>query len=210
MHIAVIGTGNVGTALGNAWVRAGHGIIYGSRESESAATNTFVSAGDRVSVRSPKQATAAADVIVLAVPWTAVESVLQDISNEVQGKILIDCTNPVKQWPMLDHSEGSGGEQVARMVPAAKVVKAFNNTGHENMVKPEYPDGQTSMFFAGDDASAKKIVRGLIMDIGFDPVDAGPLAQSLALEVMASLWGNLAYAQKMGRGIAFRLMRRGN
>ena len=88
------------------------------------------------------------------------------------------------------------------------MVKAFNTTGFENMQNPKYPGGAVSMFYAGDDPAAKKIVHGLAKDLGFDPVDVGPLKQCHALEVLASLWGTLAYSQKMGRGIAFRLLKR--
>ena len=93
-------------------------------------------------------------------------------------------------------------------MPGTKVVKAFNTTGFENMQNAKYPDGAVTMFYAGDDADAKKIVHQLVKDLGFDPVDAGGLSQCYALEILASLWGTLAYGQKMGRSIAFRLMRR--
>jgi 8-hydroxy-5-deazaflavin:NADPH oxidoreductase len=78
------------------------------------------------------------------------------------------------------------------------VVKAFNTTGYENMQNPQYGEGAVTMFYAGDDAGAKKIVDELAKDLGFDPVDAGGLQQAHALEIVASLWGTLAYAQKMG------------
>ena len=110
----------------------------------------------------------------------------------------------------MDHSAGSGGEQVARFAPAAQVVKAFNTTGFENMQNPSYRDGAVSMFCAGNDARAKQVVLALAKDLGFDPVDVGGLPQSHTLEILASLWGSLAYSQKLGRNIAFRLMRRGN
>jgi predicted dinucleotide-binding enzyme len=88
------------------------------------------------------------------------------------------------------------------------VVKAFNTTGFENMQNPRYGENAVTMFYAGDDPEAKKVVNGLAKDLGFDPIDAGGLPEAHALEILASFWGNLAYAQKMGRGIAFRLMRR--
>lgn len=108
----------------------------------------------------------------------------------------------------MDHSGGSGGEQVARWAPGARVVKAFNTTGFENMQNPKFGHEVATMFYAGEDREAKKIVRQLVSDLGFDPVDAGPLSQAHGLEVLASLWGGLAYGQQMGRGIAFRLLRR--
>jgi predicted dinucleotide-binding enzyme len=108
----------------------------------------------------------------------------------------------------MDHAAGSGGEQIAKLLPDVNVVKAFNTTGFENMQDPRYDEGAVTMFYAGDDDEAKRIVHTLAQDLGFDPVDVGGLAQSHMLEILASLWGSLAYGQKMGRGIGFRLMRR--
>lgn len=206
MRIAVIGTGHVGGALGTGWARAGHEVIFGSRDprdSEVAALKAKNS-----SVSGMKDAAERGGVVVLAIPWSAVPEVIAEVKSELRGKVLIDCTNPSMQWPHMDHAAGSGGEQVAKLASETKVVKAFNTTGFENMRDPKYPDGAVTMFYAGDDAAAKKVVHSLAKDLGFDPVDAGPLAQSHALEVLASLWGGLAYGQKMGRGIAFRLMKR--
>ncbi|HET9408583.1 MAG TPA: NADPH-dependent F420 reductase [Candidatus Sulfotelmatobacter sp.] len=207
MRIAVIGAGHVGGALGLGWARAGHEVIFGSRTPNDPELKQLLG-GTKARAAEVRESAKQAEVVALAVPWGAVPAVLNEIVPELKGKILIDCTNPAKQWPDMDHSEGSGGEQVARLVPEAKVVKAFNTTGFENMQNPKYPEAAATMFYAGDDVAAKKVVHGLVKDLGFDPVDAGGLAQSHALEILASLWGGLAYSQKMGRGIAFRLMRR--
>jgi NADPH-dependent F420 reductase len=209
MQIAVIGTGNVGEALGIGWARAGHDVIFGSRDPTSAdAVELLSRAGGKAKIASIPDSIAKADLVALAIPWGAVEDTLQSIALTLTGKILIDCTNPTRGWPTVDHSAGSGGEQVARLAPGAKVVKAFNTTGFENMRNPKYGAERVTMFYAGDDAEAKKVVHSLAQDLGFDPVDAGGLSQAYALEILASLWGSLAYTQKMGRGIAFRLMRR--
>lgn len=188
------------------WARAGHEVIFGVRnphDSELVALKT-----KNASIASLREAAGKGEVVVLGVPWGAVPELIAEIKSELHGKVLIDCTNPAKQWPNMDHSAGSGGVQVAKLIPDAKVVKAFNITGFENMQDPKYPEGAATMFYAGDDAADKKLVHALIEDLGFDAVDAGPLAQSHALEVLASLWGGLAYGQRMGRSIAFRLMKR--
>jgi len=88
------------------------------------------------------------------------------------------------------------------------VVKIFNTTGFENMADPNYLGGKLTMFYAGDDSGAKRIAHELAEALGFEGQDAGPLKQSYLLEVLASLWGSLAYGQKLGRGIGFRLLRR--
>ena len=209
MLIAVIGTGNVGRALGLGWTRAGHSVIFGARDPKDSGTaNLLQQGGNKVRLTSVVDSVVESDVVALAVPWSAVPDLLPSIRSALAEKILIDCTNPAKQWPVMDHAAGSGGEQIARLVPNAKVVKAFNTTGFENMQDPRYEEGAVTMFYAGDDVEAKTVVHGLAQDLGFDPIDAGGLAQSHSLEILASLWGSLAYGQKMGRGIGFRLMRR--
>lgn len=209
MRIAVIGAGHVGVALGTGWARAGHEIIFGARDQKSTdALHLISQAAGKAKVTSVADSVAGAEVVALAIPWAAVADALQKLEPGLAGKILIDCTNPVGKWPSMDHAAGSGGEQVAQLAPRARVVKAFNTTGFENMLNPRYGQEAVTMFYAGDNGDAKKVVHGLAEDLGFDPVDAGRLDQAHALEILASLWGSLAYAQEMGRGIAFRLMRR--
>jgi len=204
MRIAVIGTGHVGGALGTGWARAGHDVIFGARDPEGSNAQLLpAKVAGKTRLMSLADAVASAEVVVLAVPGPAVADALREISAGLPGKILIDCTNPG-----VGPSAGSGGERVARLAPGAKVVKAFNTTGFENMENPQYGNGSVTMFYAGDDADSKRVVHGLAKDLGFDPVDAGGLSQARALEMLASFWGALAYGQKMGRGIAFRLLRR--
>jgi 8-hydroxy-5-deazaflavin:NADPH oxidoreductase len=209
MQVAVLGTGNVGSTLGLGWARRGHLVVFGSRDPDSGEVQRLLqqSNGKAAAATLPK-AVERAEVVVVALPWPAAKAVLPTLAAALKGKILVDCTNPVLRWPLMDHSSGSGGEQLAAMVPNARVVKAFNSTGFDNMRDPRYPEGAATMFYAGNDAAAKQAVRGLITDLGFDPVDCGPLAQSLTLEVLASLWGSLASDPQIGRNIAFRLMRR--
>jgi len=209
MRIAVIGTGHVGGALGTGWARAGHEVSFGARNPKCAdAEQLLARSGSKAKIASIADSIAKAEIVVLAIPWGAVTDTLQAIAPALSGKILIDCTNPAGKWPEMDHSAGSGGEQVATLAPGAKVVKCFNTTGYENMQNPQYGDGAVTMCYAGDDAEAKRVVHGLAKDLGFDPVDAGGMQQAHTLEILASLWGTLAYGQKMGRGIGFRLMRR--
>jgi len=183
-------------------------VIFGTRDPDTPELKSLLQSAPKAGAESAPSAARRAEVAALAIPWSAAPEVLAEIGAELRGKVLIDCTNPAKAWPAMDHSAGSGAEQIARLVPNAKIVKAFNTTGFENMQNPEFSEGAATMFYAGDDAEAKKVVHGLVKDLGFDPLDAGGLAQAHALEILASLWGTLAYGQKMGRGIAFRLMRR--
>jgi 8-hydroxy-5-deazaflavin:NADPH oxidoreductase len=209
MRIAVIGTGHVGGALGSGWARSGHEVVFGTREAKADDVNQLLSrSGGKASAATVENAVARADVIALAIPSAAVTEVLEQVGPALAGKVLIDCTNPSTSFPAVDDSSGSGGEQVAKLVPGAHVVKAFNTTGFENMENPRFGGEAATMFYAGDHAVAKKVAHDLARDLGFDPVDTGGLKQAHSLEVLASFWGSLAYAQKLGRGIAFRLLRK--
>jgi len=198
MKIAIIGAGDVGTALGDAWARAGHEVVYGVR-------NPKVGSGhEPIDV-----AVLSSEVVVLAVPWLAVPVVL-DNRELYRGKIVIDCTNPINAdfSGLAIGQNDSGGEMVGRLIPDSKVVKAFNTCGYNVMKNPAFPGGAASMFIASDDASAKETVAALANCIGFVTVDAGPLVQSRYLEALAWLWISMAVKYGVGREIAFQLLRR--
>jgi NADPH-dependent F420 reductase len=209
MRIAVIGTGNVGSALGRRWAGAGHEIFFGSRDPQSEKVQELVgSIRHGARAVSAGEAMAAADVILLATAWSAAQPTLA-AGGDLAGKIIIDATNPF--LPGLALAIGhtmSGGEQVAAWAPGARVVKAFNSTGAGNMADPDYGGVQPTMFICGDDVGAKAAVADLTAQIGFEPVDAGPLSMARVLEPLAGLWVNLAYVQGMGPNIAFKLLRR--
>jgi 8-hydroxy-5-deazaflavin:NADPH oxidoreductase len=209
MKVAIIGSGKVGGALGVGWARKGHEVIFGVRKSRDDEFNRLLArAGANAKAASVEVAARFADVIVLTVPWAAVEEVIKTL-GELQGKVLLDCTNPVSEWPAVDHGQKkSGGELVAGWAVGSRVIKIFNTTGYENMANPKYAEGNLTMLYAGDDLDAKKIAHQLAADLGFEPQDAGPLANARSLEVLASLWGALAYGQKLGRSIGFRLLHR--
>lgn len=197
MNIAVLGSGNVGSALAEAWQRAGHNVVYGKRQDADAPAS--------VPAKPIADAIRGAEVIALCVPWSAVADVLS--KNDYTGKVLIDCTNPIGSNFQLEKAGAtSGGETVARLIPRSKVVKAFNTTGFANMRNPQIRGEKITMFYCGDDATAKQTVSKLITDIGFDPVDAGPLTQARYLEPFAMLWITLSL--KIGREFAFQLVRR--
>lgn len=212
MRIAVIGTGNVGGTLGRRWAQLGHEVRFGVRDPSRGAT--AVKGGDALptgaTVVSPAEAVRGADVVLLATPWAAVPDAVREIGDgDLAGVVLVDATNPLGAGFTVDVGPAgeSGAERVQALVPRARVVKAFNTTGAENMADPVYGGEPTVMFYAGDDAEAKSAVRALVAALGFDPVDAGPLARARALEHLAALWVSLAFGG-MGRGIAFKLARR--
>jgi 8-hydroxy-5-deazaflavin:NADPH oxidoreductase len=211
VNIGIIGAGKVGGTLGQIWSKKGHTIVYGVRDPKDARAQAAVSAsGGKARATSVAEAAAASDVVVLATPWPAAQAAIRAAGN-LAGKIVVDCTNPLKiDLSGLDvgHTT-SGGEKVAEWARGAKVVKAFNTTGANNMADPLVGGVRTVMFVAGDDAAAKKIVIQLSNEIGFDTVDAGPLASARLLEPWAMLWIHLAFDGPVGRDFAFAMLRRG-
>lgn len=202
MNIAIIGAGNVGGALGGSWARAGHRIIFGVRDSAAEKTRALLaSVGVNARAASPADAARAAEVVVLATPWDATEAAVGS-AGDLRGKVLIDCTNPLKFTPGtgLELALGfndSAGERVAGWAQGARVVKAFNTYGWENFANPAYPNAaqlKPVMFLAGDDAAAKTTVGQLATDIGFEPFDAGSLRAARELEPLGMLWIRRAFS----------------
>ena len=210
MRIGIIGAGNVGGALGTAWAKAGHEVKWGVRDPSAGKVQALVGAADGSSAGSIAEAAAHGDVVVLTTPWgSPTEEAIRNC-GDLQGKILFDCTNPLEpdlSGLALGH-DTSAAEQVAAWAAGARVVKIFNTTGSNNMENPDYGGQATTMFYAGDDAAAKEAAHRLAEDIGFDPIDAGPLANARLLEPFAMLWIYLAYPGGEGREIAFKLLRR--
>lgn len=214
MHIAILGSGDVGGTLGRRWADAGHAITFGMRDPARGASAVKGGGPLPASVRltTPADAVRDADVVLLATPWAAVAAALRDAGADagaLDGVTLIDATNPLGTQFRLDvGADGaSGAERVQRMVPKAHVVKCFNSTGFGNMAEPGYHGAASVMFHAGDDATAKARVHALAAAIGFESIDAGALVRSRELEWLASLWIGLAVGG-MGRDFAFRVVRR--
>lgn len=200
MKIAVIGDGNVGGSLGDAWARAGHDVVFGKRDLKTAI------AADGRKAAPTAQAIRDAEVIALAVPWAAVPDVMKQFDGWSK-KVIIDCTNPIA--PGMELALGlntSGGEQVAALAKSTSVLKAFNTTGFGNMQNPVYAGKPVTMLFCTDDPAAQKIGERLIRDVGFEPVFAGPLKMARYLEPLAMLW--ISMSMKQGRDFAFTILRR--
>ncbi len=209
MKIGIIGSGNVGGALGTKWAQAGQTVVFSSRNPKSDKVQQLLSeAGKNASVASAADTVKTSDVLLLSTPWAATRDALQSAGN-LEGKVLIDATNPL--GPDLSLETGlntSGAEMVAGWAPGARVVKAFNTVGFNVMANPKFGNQAATMLYCGDDADAKKTAGELIAQIGFDAVDAGPLTQARLLEPFAALWISMALKYGLGREIAFHLMRR--
>lgn len=208
MDIAVIGAGNVGGTLGARWAALGHRVVFGVRNPDDPKHRALLAqAGEGARLARPADAAAGAAVVLLATPWAATEEALRGCGN-LASKVLVDATNPLDASLSLTlgHTD-SGGEQVARWAPGARVVKAFNTTGFNVMADPVLDGRRALMLVAGDDAAAKGAVLELASALGFEAVDAGALAVARLLEPMAQLWIHCAYRQGLGRDYAFALLR---
>jgi 8-hydroxy-5-deazaflavin:NADPH oxidoreductase len=210
MKIAILGAGNVGGALGKGWAAKGHSIYFGVPQPQSEKVETLLKTmGGGTRAGSVHDAADGAEIVVLATPWPATRDAIL-AAGKLAGKIVIDCTNPLEpelSGLSIGHTT-SAGEQVAQWASGARVVKAFNTTGANNMANSRYGDKEITMCIAGDDAAAKQTVIKLAQDLGFEAIDAGPLKNARFLEPFAMLWICLAVKQGLGPNIAFKLLRR--
>jgi predicted dinucleotide-binding enzyme len=210
MNIGIIGSGNVGGTLGARWAQAGHQVAFASRDTNSPEIQQLVSrAGPSARAATVPDAAAFGNVLLLATPWPAAKEALQNAGG-LTGKVLLDATNPL--LPNLEGIElgttTSGGEQVAAWARGAKVVKIFNTVGFNVMADPRFGEKRAAMFYCGDDPASKKTAAQLAAELGFEPLDAGPLKQARLLEPYALLWITLANFYGYSRDIAFDLLRR--
>lgn len=204
MRLGIIGAGHVGGTLGRLWEAQGHDVRFGVRNPSSESGGGLPH--NRTGVIS--DVAAFADVIVLAVPYEATADALK-ATGPLAGKTVIDCTNPLLPdlAGLAVGTTTSAAEEVAKLVPAAKVVKCFNTLGYANFANPMFGDEKASMFYCGDDAGVKMIVAELGNQLGFDMIDSGPLSQARWLEAMAMLWITMAYKYGGAPRSAFRLLR---
>jgi predicted dinucleotide-binding enzyme len=206
MHIAILGAGRVGTTLGSRLQAAGHTITYGVRDPADDAHTALRDAGGGVAAI--RDAVAGADAAILSTPYRANADVLA-AAGDFGGKVLVDATNPIGAGMMLavGHSD-SGAETVARLATNARVVKAFNTTGVENMADATIDGRRVMMPVCGVDDDAIEVGLQLARDVGFEAVSMGPLDRARLLEPMALVWIQLAYQRGEGRGFGFGILRR--
>jgi NADPH-dependent F420 reductase len=211
MKIGILGAGNMGGTLGRLWLEQGHDVMFGLRDAESAkAQRMFAAVGPDAKAGTFEQAAEFAEIVLVAVPWEAAQKVIEPLATRLVGKVLIDCTNPIKpdlSGLLVGHTT-SAAEEIARCAPSARVVKAFNTVGAGTLANAKYGDHSASVFVCGDDAAANGVVAQLADAIGFEAIDAGPLVEARYLEPLAMLWIHLAMRGKFGSKIAVKLLRR--
>jgi hypothetical protein len=212
MKIAFLGVGQVGAPLADRLQNLGHAVTIAARDPQSQTVQAALQRNPALTVQSPLDAVAAAEVVFLATPFGAIEPALTPLQSVLAGKVLVDCTNPVGAgFTHGLHSQRSGSETVQQLVPHTHVVKALTIYGYENFEDSSYPgygDLQPAMLIAGNDASAKAIVAELCQQLGWEPVDTGDLAMSLHLEHMTLLWIQMARIQGRGSGFVWAMLKR--
>jgi predicted dinucleotide-binding enzyme len=188
MDIAIIGVGNVGKALGGSLVRAGHNVTFAATHPEHAAA-----AANDLRARaaaSNNEAVDAAELVILAVPASALGDIAQEIGASAAGKVVVDVSN--RPTPDPAGASTSLGEELQAQLPGSKVIKAFNTLFASRQADPSVSGIAADGFVAGDDPTAKQTVLDVVESIGFRPVDAGSLAAARTLEGMA--WLNITRA----------------
>jgi len=205
MNIAIIGTGNVGSALATHWAKAGHRILLGVRDTENFKGQELLR-NPRTEAFPIPEAVRQADVILLSTPAPAAGDVARSL-GDTTGKVIIDAMNIV----MGRGPEGftNTAEAVLANTATRDVVKCFNTTGYNNMVDPVYDGVALDLFVAGDSARGKALARQLALDAGFaECYDIGGNDKFGLMEQFAWFWINLAMFQGQGREIGFKLLRR--
>jgi len=202
MKIGIIGSGDVGQALGRGLIRHGHEVLMGTRDQKAEKVTAWVAvAGEGARVGTMAEAAAFGDIVILAVLGAAAESAITLAKPaNLADKVLLDATNP------LDFSKGmppglfigttdSLGEQVQRWAPKAKVVKCFNTVGNSQMIDPSVDVGVPRMFIAGNDAEAKAAATRLLQGLGWaGTIDVGAIDGARWLEAAVPLWVRVGVA----------------
>lgn len=200
MKITILGTGRIGGTLGQKWANAGHSIIYGVRDPEGKrAAVKFDDDGVQVGFETIGTAIAKGEVIVVAIPGSAVAEMVAEHGHAMEGKIVIDASNNM-QAPKMHALD-----TIAEAAPGAKLFRAFNSLGWENFAQPIFDGLPADLFYCGVEAAeALAVVENLITDVGMRPVRVGGLEKVDIVEGVTRLW--FALAQQRGRHLAFKML----
>jgi len=196
MRIGILGSGIVARTLGSGFIKHGHQVTLGTREPNQQEVRDWATKNTDAAVGTFSEASGFGDLLVLAVLGRAAERVIDLAKPEhFRGKTVIDTTNPLSNSPevhgVLSYFTGpneSLAEKIQRILPEAHIVKAFNSVGNAKMVNPHYEQGTPTMFFCGDDPSAKSQVAEILRQFGWEPFDCGEIIAARAIEPLCMLW----------------------
>lgn len=213
MRIGILGSGLMGGKLGTIFARAGHEVVFSYARSEEKLKKLARGAKGKARAGTPREAAQDADALLLAVHWLRFDDVLEQ-AGDLSGKVVVSCSLPMNEenTELVVGRTSSAAEELARKIPKARVVSAFNTVPSEvlfGVYEAKRKAGRPSLVYCGDERKSKDLVAGLIGDVGFDPVDAGPLRIARYTESFALLVGQLAYEGKGGPELAYRFERFG-
>jgi predicted dinucleotide-binding enzyme len=213
MRIGILGSGLMGGKLGTIFARAGHDVIFSYARSEQKLERLARDAKGNARPGTPREIAQEADGVLLAVHWSRVDDVLNQ-TGDLSGKVVVTCSLPMNadNTELVIAHTSSGAEELAKKIPKARIVSAFNTVPSEvlfGVYEARRKADRPSLVYCGDDRSGKNLAAGLIRDAGFNPVDAGRLRIARYTEPFALLIAEIAYEGKGGPELAYRFERFG-
>ena len=214
MRIGILGSGLMGAKLGTIFARAGHDVVFSYSHSETKLKRLARDAGGRAHAGTPAEAAQDADALLLAVHWSRVDDVLKK-AGDLSGKVIVSCVLPMNKADtgLVIAHKSSGAEALARKAGKADIVSAFGTVPSEVLFdvfrRKRRTRRRPSLMYCGDNQDAKDVAARLIRDVGFEPVDAGPLRIARYLEPFTLAIAQLAYETEEGPRMAYRIERYG-
>jgi len=208
MRVGILGSGLMGGKLGSLFARCGHEVVFSYARSRGKLEKLAREAGNTARAGTPAEAAQQSDVLLLAVHWLRFEDVLRQV-GDLAGKVLVTCSLPMNadNTELIVGRNSSGAEALAKKLPEAHVVSAFNTVPSEvffGVYKSKGKARRPNLVYCGDNANAKKVAAHLIRDVGFEPLDVGPLRIARYTEPFALLMGQIAYEGAKGPEAAYR------
>lgn len=201
MKVTIFGSGNIGGTLGKKWAAAGHAVTYAARDVADAKYKPLLDAmHGRGAVAPLAEAARSADAVLFAIPGAAVAQAVAGLGDVLDGKIIVDATNKMRE------AETNNLAILSAAAPNARLFRAFNSLGWENFETPQLGDTQIDLFYCGDSGETREVVDGLIADVGLRPVYIGGLDQAAVVDTLTRLWFAVAIGQGYGRRTAFKLI----
>jgi 8-hydroxy-5-deazaflavin:NADPH oxidoreductase len=208
MRIGILGSGLMGSKLGTLFARAGHEVVFSYSRSPAKLKQLARDAGRNARAGTPADAAENADAVLLAVHWLQMDDVLVQ-AGDLSGTVIVTCSLPMnaENTELVVAHTSSGAEELARKVRPAPVVAAFGTVPSEvlfGVFEKKSRGKRPSLLYYGDHQGAKGIAVSLIRDVGFEPVDAGPLRIARFAEPFTLLIAQLAYEGDRGPELAYR------
>ncbi len=211
MRIGILGSGLMGGKLGTIFARAGHEVVFSYSRSRQTLESLVRKAHGKASHGTPREAAQDADAVLLAVHWSRIDDVLGQ-AGDLSRKVIVSCSLPMNadDTDLVVAHTSSGAEELAKKVPKARVVTAFQTVPSEvlfDVYDARRKSRRPTLVYCGDDRGGKDVAADLIRDAGFDPLDAGPLRIARYMEPFGLLVGQLAYGGNDDPKIAYRIER---